>query len=275
MQLQAGYVIDVVRDLLQEKFGSEDNKQVNNLLECLSYFDVETTTKLDTHTRDSTYAVLSNIISRGLPTRMSMDLEKAFWDIFEGSLNDQSGTIFCEETTKLRNLVATIFDELHVIDPRLRLDSTNCTKGDSNFEKQFLFDCISSENNFLVQILEGQRNFEQLTQTTGFANQRVDFVLDEPHTKKGWVIEVDGDHHQNIAQINLDNRRDSAAKDAGWKVLRSNNLADLNRINAITTEPYFAKIKSNYKNKDFSERRLDALQIALSPYAIARLQKLF
>lgn len=240
MQLQAGYVIDVVRDLLQEKF---DNQQVNNLLEYLSYFDVETTTtNLDAHTTDSTYAVLSNIISRGLPTRMSMDLEKAFWDIFKiGSLSEQLGTIYCEETPKLRNLVTIIFDELHIIDPRLYLDRANCTKGDSDFEKQFLFDCISSENNFLVQMLEGQRNFEQLTKTAGFVNQRVDFVLDEPHTKKGWIIEVDGEHHKAMAHIILDTKRDSAAKDAGWKVLRSNNLADLYSINAITGEPYFVK----------------------------------
>lgn len=270
MQLQAGYIIDEVKDLLQEEFGTN---QLNKLLEYLCYFEVETQINFNNYNEDSIYSVLSNLISRGLPTRMSLDLEETFLEVFKiGNLSENLGTISCKGTSKLHSLLDAIFNALHIIDPRLYLNRINCIKGDSSFEKQFLFDCINNENNFLIQMLEGQRSFEQLTRTEGFTNQRVDFVLDDLYTKKGLIVEVDG-NHINPEQINLDRRRDATAKESGWNVLRSNSLADLRAINAVINNPYFAKIKENYSNKHFSEDRLDALQIALSPYAITRLQK--
>ena len=67
MQLQAGYIFEFIKKKLSE---SHDNSEVTALLKSLSYFEIDS----DTTTIDNSkpeLAVLSNLISKGLPTRPS------------------------------------------------------------------------------------------------------------------------------------------------------------------------------------------------------------
>ena len=74
MQLQAGYIFDFIKKKLSE---SHDNSEVAALLKSVSYFEIDS----DIATIDNNkpeLAVLSNLLSKGLPTRPSLFLEQFF-----------------------------------------------------------------------------------------------------------------------------------------------------------------------------------------------------
>ena len=80
MQLQAGYILEAVRDTLST-YAKRHEKlpALNGLLRSLSTFDVQTDFNLETPKNPpSIFAVASNIITRGLPTLASVHLEEYF-----------------------------------------------------------------------------------------------------------------------------------------------------------------------------------------------------
>lgn len=82
MQLQAGYILESVRDALNAYAKrNEKSPALNGLLRSLSTFEVQTGINLETPANPpSILAVASNIITRGLPTLASVDLEEYFAD---------------------------------------------------------------------------------------------------------------------------------------------------------------------------------------------------
>ena len=81
-QLQAGYIIDSIKDFLSKEFGE---KQIDGLTKQLSYFDLDTTVFRSNADNSSVIQLLSvanNLISRGLPTRPSLQVEKVLFDKF-------------------------------------------------------------------------------------------------------------------------------------------------------------------------------------------------
>ena len=82
MQLQAGYILESVRDALNAYTKrNEKLPTLHGLLRSLSTFEVQTVTNIETPQNfPSIFAVASNIITRGLPTLASVHLEEYFAD---------------------------------------------------------------------------------------------------------------------------------------------------------------------------------------------------
>ena len=80
MQLQAGYILESVRDSLTAYAKRTDKSPaLNGLLKSLSTFEVQSRLDLETPLNPpSIIAVASNIITRGLPTLASVNLEEYF-----------------------------------------------------------------------------------------------------------------------------------------------------------------------------------------------------
>ncbi|NUM50006.1 MAG: ATP-dependent DNA helicase RecQ [Flavobacteriales bacterium] len=293
MQLQAGYIFDFIKKKLSE---SNDNSEVSALLKSLSYFEIDS----DTTTIDNSkpeLAVLSNLLSKGLPTRPSLFLEQAFLNTFKigETKTDELGNIETVPNSSFDSISKLLFQSLHTIDPRIKAE-----KSKLKLEPSFEFDKIGSkyEEDFLFrhipqfigeewfQLLESQREFTSIVNfDSTFTRQRTDFTIEFPYKisdKHGIVIEIDGPHHwENQSQMILDEQRDTATANTGWlNTLRiqtrnfGNIQGQLTRLKELSKEHYFQILKQNFATPFYqNEIGLRTLQVVLSPFAIARLQK--
>ena len=295
MQLQAGYIFDFVKNkLLSENKSSE----VLSLLESLSFFEVDSTLTESNPNDKPELAVLNNLLSRGLPTRPSLFIENIFLNSLAigKSIPDTLGNIESLTDDSFNSVAQYLFRALHIIDPRVIPDRTRF-----QIQQSFEFDNIGSryEEDFLFahvprilgaewfQILESQREFPSIVnRDNNYTRQRTDFSIEFPfhiNDKKGIVIEIDGSHHwENQNQIILDEQRDKAVTEAGWQNTLRIKTTSFDRIEnqfsilkELARKPYFQNIKLNYQTPLYFDRDgLKALQLILSPFAIARVQKI-
>jgi superfamily II DNA helicase RecQ len=295
MQLQAGYIFDFVKNkLLSENKSSE----VLSLLESLSFFEVDGTLNESNPNDKPELAVLNNLLSRGLPTRPSLFIENIFLNSLAigKSIPDTLGNIESLTDDSFNSVAQFLFKALHIIDPRVIPDRTRF-----QIQQSFEFNNIGSryEEDFLFahvprilgaewfQILESQREFPSIVnRDNNYTRQRTDFSIEFPfliNDKKGIVIEIDGSHHwENQNQIILDEQRDTAVTEAGWQNTLRIKTTSFDRIEnqfsilkELARKPYFQNLKLNYQTPLYFDRDgLKALQLILSPFAIARVQKI-
>lgn len=257
-QYQAAYILEHILGK-----NTYSDKKWQRLLRDLSNYEM---TGLSASTGDNSFfTVLSNAIGRGLPTRMTGELEQRFLRSFNVINVDN------EE----------FFAALHLIDPRLVLHSSDFLQNllDSNFERDFL-DKLAQTQAFLLQLLCLQRPFQSISPQVAhnFVRQRVDVALDYPYSSrqnKGFIVEIDGVHHLEAGQQAQDRQRDEAAQKAQYATQRFKNLANVSNWAAtkIAEEDYLQTAANIYANKTFSPSRLTAWTLALAPAAIARIQK--
>ncbi|MBI5220188.1 MAG: ATP-dependent DNA helicase RecQ [Bacteroidia bacterium] len=295
MQLQAGYIFDFVKNkLLSENKSSE----VLSLLEYLSYFEVDSTLTESNPNDKPELAVLNNLLSRGLPTRPSLFIENIFLNSLAigEQIPDTLGNIETLTNNSFNPVAQYLFKALHIIDPRVIPDRARF-----QIQQSFEFDNIGSkyEEDFLFthaprilgaewfQLLESQREFTSIVNfDNNFTRQRTDFSIEFPfhiNDKKGIVIEIDGSHHwENQNQIILDEQRDKAVSEVGWQNTLRIKTTSFDRIEnqfsilkELASQPYFQNTKLNYQTPLYFDRDgLKALQLILSPFAIARVQKI-
>jgi ATP-dependent DNA helicase RecQ len=294
MQLQAGYIFDFVKNkLLSENKSSE----VLALLESLSYFEVDSTLTETNPNGKPELAVLNNLLSRGLPTRPSLFIENIFLKSLAigETIPDTLGNIESLTDNSFNSIAQYLFKALHITDPRVIPDRTKF-----QIQQSFEFDNIGSryEEDFLFshvpeilgaewfQLLESQREFTSIVNfDNNFTRQRSDFSIEFPfhiNDKKGIVVEIDGSHHwENQNQRILDEQRDKAVTEAGWQNTLRIKTTSFDRIEnhfsilkELAKQPYFQIIKQNYQAPlHFNRDGIKALQLILSPFAIARIQK--
>lgn len=173
-------------------------------------------------------------------------------------------------------------------------------------EERFLYEILPDFcGEFSTQLLQPQRKMQSILSFSGrkkdifdrtlsnvnsFYDQTVDFAIQLPKTKdnkSGFVIEIDGWHHdraRNLAQAILDDERDNICRNIGWfpteriqtKEINENNIpsSKIDNIKQYLNHPIASYIRSNFENPLFnSSEGLSALQLALTPIAIARIQK--
>lgn len=289
MELQAGYILANVSDYLR------DRQNAGALLKSLCFFEVESTLPKECPTDKPEIAVLHNLISRGLPTRPSIFIEECLYKalVLGERKVDRLGNISFDKSLE-RKYDNLIDRALHVIDPRIdpttsRLlikESFEHGKIGSKYEQEFLFRLVPQTlGKEWFQLLELQREFPSIANKQGrFTEQRTDFSIQFPYPindKNGIVIEVDGPQHKEQAQAILDKQRDEAVIAEGWlETIRiqteafPNIQSKLNPISKLKEHVYFKTLADNYKEPLYkTEEGLKALQMALSPLAIARLQK--
>lgn len=307
MQFQAGYIIESVINSLKKNESFDSNK-IDALLKSLSYFDVNSTLEIPELPIDpkSIFAVVDNLISRGLPTRLSHPLELKFHIVF-GSFENVSkyGSIEYNYTDDNEETLQKIYKSLHIIDPRLSEEEIeenyiDCETLDQNSPKEheFLFDYISKKfdknlSNVFLQTIEPQRPFFSIIdEATRSKNQnllrsRIDFVF-EPlsdysveELNRGVVIEIDGrTHHERAAETQLDNQRDIAALSNGWDIIRipTDQWHDIENhavnLNTYSQHEYVEKLVECFReNLPSSMDGVKSLELVLSPFLIARIQK--
>lgn len=182
---------------------------------------------------------------------------------------------------------------LHIIDPRLTANGLlnqyeqSWEQLDSAYEEDFYYSALPTVlgTDAICQLLELQRDLPSIVGKNGqFAQQKVDYSFEFPYSlggKKGIIIEVDGRQHAVAPQKDLDKRRDIAAEDAEWmKTLRvrTNQWSNLNNAVAplvkFSESQLFKLYRQNYEQPLYeSDLGRKALQLALSPFGIARIQK--
>lgn len=294
-QFQAGYILDGINDSLKRL---DKSKEVKGLLKHLSCFDIETNCNISSNSADSFASVIHNLIVRGIPTRPSIFIENEFLEIFQKFKKDDS-----DFTKQLGNIKYesklnedernNVFSALHIIDPRIKLNENNYDfELESNFEKDFIFKYLPENGlSFMQQLIESQRKLDTIvTPDIGhkFYAQRSDFSYEFPYElevpfevfgekkirsyNQGILIEIDGTHHELPDQKLLDKFRDKSVKDTNWQPFRIKSLTDLSFANWIKRSNSLKIIDNNY-NKELSGNWLDILQLTLSPFAIARVQK--
>jgi ATP-dependent DNA helicase RecQ len=183
----------------------------------------------------------------------------------------------------------------------------------SEYESKFLFEILPSLGlEHLAQLIESQKDLEEILRfgegeeetisnyinsTNGlFFNQRVDFSISFPYALgkrlttpdapeeigyKGIVIEIDGSQHELSAQRHVDRNRDHAIESIGWhqtQRLKTTNFSNpkqsLSGLLAVNNHDYLKRIKENFEQPLYaSEEGMAALQMMLTPNAIARIQK--
>ena len=299
-----GFVLDAVRTHLN----NDKESPVNELLHSLSIFDtyaiIESQQKKLSAVDRSVISVFYNLIQRGLPTRFSTRLEQVFSrafpfiqiDEYRGSINPH----FSDNPPE--NLTSLLEQAYHVIDPRLSgVDlkenyQYSWEQLDSTFEEDFYFNTLgklAGDTSWLLQLVETQRPLTEIVQSeiknktlaSNFIEQRCDFSIEFPlliRGKQGIILEVDGKQHNDKEQSKLDQARDEAARESNWmETLRiptqqwSNQDLLLTSFKQMLDEPFFKNTAYNYSNPMYgSKAGLTALQLALSPILIARIQKI-
>ena len=277
-QFHAAYQLDAVRKALHNE---DDIEKLDGLYQNLSEFEVQTPFDIGASVYDDVhpiFAVLNNIVTRGLPTKASPMVEDAFSEFGNEKIVDELRSINYE----LKGLrYEDLFMAMHLGDSRWNItrDNYNCEILDSDLEKHF----VNTAPMVIRQLMQPQRSLESITGNTTHHAQRVDFAFQFPYSTKdptgtdryGCVVELDGQkYHSNVSQVMSDEQRVNELVWTGWYCVRlkESEVGDSsNDFNNLGSE-YVARVKEVLQKK-FDNDWVRTLQLVLSPIAIARLEK--
>lgn len=293
VQLHAGYVLQPVYEELARLVSPPEVTGVDKLrglynhlsaFELYADFDCEAAGPVK---GASGLAVLSNLVSRGLPTWATTEIEDTFAEVFRCSEKKMSDGEIRYESLLSQEETKRLFSVLHLVDPRWKPDY-NEDSLESSFEKEFVHHLIASDNSYLVQLLDAQRELTSIAPRRYaelLAKQRVDFAIENPYyyyytndgaayDRIGTVIEIDGESfHSTEAQRAHDLLRGRAATEARWTTIRVGDLNEGGWLEKISAGDYMKHIRWCHRQDAADEVYNRALQTALSPFAVARVQK--
>lgn len=292
-QLQAGFFINaIINEFVKEK----KDEKIKNLLHNLSHFDLEVNTELSEKNKDSVVAVLNNIVSRGLPTFPSTFIEDRIANTFI-----KTKKISCSEKFAYKfvnsELEEEIIRSLYIIDPRFNTnDIPQSYFSDNQTEYKLLTDFLPYNiGTFFVQLLSKNRSvksiFENSTNNDKFISienekfygKKYDYSLELPYlinNKAGLNIEITSAKdsfnkdfkaeeklHKKLSQINWNDN-------ISLSDLSESSDSELDTLLNFSFDEFFDILRKNYKSPLYDTNfGLDAMQIALTPLAISRIQK--
>ena len=278
-QFHAAYQLDAVRKALHNE---KDIDKLHGLYRNLSDFELQTPFDIGASIYDDVHpilAVLNNIVTRGLPTKASPFIEEQFEKFGNRKCEDDLGGINYSIDTLNHD---DLFTALHLIDSRWKItnDNYNCAILDSDLEKSFITEKSSP---IIRQLMQPQRALSSITNKGWHHSQRVDFAFEFPYPTKdingiernGHVLELDGlKYHADTSQQLSDQQRTNELVASGWYCIRLKE----NEIN----KPYkdyhhlgseYVQVTETAFAKNFDADWAKTLQLALSPIAIARMEK--
>jgi superfamily II DNA helicase RecQ len=273
-QFHAAYRLDCIRDIFNTDELTTQREKVDSLFKYLSSFEVSTPFDIGASIYDDVhplFAVLNNIIVRGLPTKASQFIEEAFALYGNERQEDSLGGI----RYSFKNIDPNeVFLALHAIDKRFVLtrDNYNTENLDSDLEAHFICEIAPL---FAQQILCPQRSLVSITNHPEHQSQRVDFAIEFPYDErlvKGLVVELDGSRYHTSDTQEDDSERVRSLKKSLWECKRIKDSAlsttDLDCFNS----DYLQHVMASY-NKTWDVAWKQYLQITLSPIGVARVQK--
>lgn len=270
-QFHAAFQLDAVRKLLHN--GNYADK-LQGLYRNLSEFEVQTPFDIGASIYDDVnpiFAVLNNIITRGLPTKASPFIEDKFKSFGNKRIEDELDSInYYIDDIKSDDL----FMAMHLVDPRWKIsaDSYNCKVLDSDLEKAFITRTCSP---VIAQLMQPQRDLSTITNEVRHRSQRVDFAFEFPYPTKdrnGCVIEIDGiKYHSRPVQVLSDQQRKEALDVARWYCIRLNENEIRKNLKTLGSE--YVGLTQTVFEREFDSNWVNTLQLVLSPIAVARLEK--
>lgn len=228
--------------------------------------------------------VLHNLVQRGMPTLPSLTVEKALTALgfTREAIEESSSVEYVVTDVVTDGLLDEAFTALHVVDNRFEPNYTDVFE--SGFEAA-VFQQETRNHPYLRQLLTPQVELPSLLPgQNGFHRQRTDFVLPllypladnnpKQPALKGYIVEVDGrPYHSSFKQKALDLRRDAATRTAGWHTHRiSEKGVAVQTFDDMVRPDYLQRIAKHYHRK-IDAHWVDVLQWALTPTAVARVQK--
>ena len=292
MNFNAGYIIDGISDLINGEFINKTffnrrnpNTKVDSLkglLENLCSFTINfnSDSEIDYLNIHPVLAVQSNILSRGLPTRAPIILEKKLEKM--GLVFTDPTKIYDEKFMIHDNSIVyqDYFEILHLLKPGLNIQKENyLSQLDSNLEWTF----INNANPIFKQIFQSQREFGSLVSNFG-GRRRLDFSFTKPYQYYNQiseeyyyetiVFEVDGPHHLLKEQLIYDKLRDEKIAEENGNVIRFSNYEVENMTKSpeeYLQQDILAIFQKNYNRNILEE--LPKYYLTLFPSVVARLQK--
>lgn len=304
----AGYELKSVRDSLQKM--ADKRQEYNGLRRALSSYIVKTDCTLEKIPagRDNRFAfVLHNMIMRGIPTLASFDLEEEFRQSL-GLINfRESNTKSLEHNLSDAVSKDRLLEALYFIEPRINRTTAHehflnsWESHSSDFEARYLYQEIPNRTfeghgDFLIQLFQPQREIQSILpdhidtsrKERSFTEQRIDYSIEYPYpvtetNRRGFCVEIDGSQHEERGQQLLDKMRDDALLEADWLNTIRLKTVDFNenglrRHFGFLNEREFSKglyhtYFRNYRDPIYATvEGLAVLELALSPYAVARIQ---
>jgi ATP-dependent DNA helicase RecQ len=294
MQQQAAYILPAVHKALKKWAGASTSHQLQlaGLLEGISTFDVITVIpKARAEPADSILAVVTNLLTRGLPTLPSVFVEDELASslgLTERKLETHLGKIrfpFCEG---LAPDAESLLNALHpIVSNRIDVgEYYDKNDLDGGFEEFFIFDLLKAQP-WLPQLLQKQRPLTTVAE--GFPNGNIDFSLEIPtwelHTRKNkfrkdsplrynrvFIAEVDGAAYH---EASIDSARDFATASMGNDTVRVLEHAPIDGAEAyadrLAEKEYVQRHRANFQDANFQDR--SSTKLILQPLAVARIQR--
>lgn len=278
-QFHAAYQLDAVRKVLRDENNID---KLHGLYQNLSEFEIQTPFDIGASIYEDVhpiFAVLNNIITRGLPTKASPFIEDQFATFGNKKVEDDLGAInYSIDGLKSDDL----FLAMHLVDSRWNVSAENYNFKvlDSDLEKEFITKATSP---IIRQLMQPQRDLSTITNKNWHHSQRVDFAFEFPYptkdnngnNRKGHVIELYGlKYHSGMSKQMSDQQRIDELVTSGWYCigLKENEInKPYNDYNHLGSE-YVQLVEKAYSQK-FDATWANTLQLALSPIAVARIEK--
>ncbi len=305
-QLQAAYYTDRLFAFWQKH---NDTEKVEGLLQLLSRFEVELP-EVDSNrpSPDPVLSVAKNFIMRGLPTKASVALEEVIADVLGRTERiEKLGKLSYKATRYQDNFDTLIYRALHVIDPRIQgadqLEPLGNWKDKTEvaYEEDFiqsilpayfgkhmlqLFEAKCMAKDLLHEKTDLEKAFARLFKDSKkrFDEEVIDFTFRMPFAikgKKGIMVEFDNVDHATYPQRELDEALAEAIHNENWEeIIRIDDerYTDIKKhlqpLEKFTSTGYYEFHKQNFEYPLYhTQDGLDALQIALTPIGVARIQR--
>ena len=299
-QLKAGYFTNGINSL---KTNEAVSAKVDALTKGLCYFDLESSFGITKVPVDPAIAVIYNMVSRGTPAYASQFMEGILSTTIGKTLKriDSDGNITHE--IQKDEVKDAVFKALHIIDPRIT-DSIPLHGEDKDvLRNDFIYNTAKTLcGNYITQIVEKGRSFEnmfkfsshnrRLMQTLKndpayeFLNETADLSFSAPYADNSnecIVFNFDAstdnvDHTNYLAEEKITEILKNINTD-GRLIFKRDENADCNaaakeHLSVFIQNSYFDILRQNYETPLYkTEDGIEALQIALTPPAAARIQK--
>ncbi|MCQ2252439.1 MAG: DEAD/DEAH box helicase [Bacteroidales bacterium] len=297
MQLKAGFFTNGIEAL---KTSESMSVKVDSLLEHLSYFDVDTNVEITDVCEDPAVAVIYNMVSRGTPTFVSQFVEDILSTTIGKTLKRISpdGSIFREVQKKdVRDMV---FKALHIIDPRVMPQQVKTQNRKSAQVHEFLAKgAVPALGDYIWQLADTNCSFSNMFRFSkrfrrdldvlrqdpcnAFLGDKCDLCFQAPYADNtrdavaySFVQNAGGiDRTDYITEESISALLDSINVEGRVIVKDSDNYFDkTEELQYFTQNSYFDILRDNYNSPLYNtEDGIEALQLALTPLAIARIQK--
>ncbi|MEA3451016.1 MAG: hypothetical protein U9Q83_03835 [Bacteroidota bacterium] len=291
-QLKAGYFIEAI---YSEFCTGKQKDQISELLNYLSHFDLLSDKDISPRNPDPIASVVNNIISRGTPTLPSNFIENRIATTFIKTKKVEEENSFSYKFVN-DELKEEIFRSLFIVDPRITGKNIPKNLLKSKLANQLIKDFIPVNiGDFFIQFLTTNRPVSDLFENSpnnksfidiseeSFASKKFDLSFELPYTingNSGLNIELSSPKKQQEVDYIEQNKFTKKLEEIKWKKtatlteLNHNDSSEIDKIVDFTFDDYFDNIRKNYTSPLYNnEYGLNAMQIALTPLAIARIQK--